>query len=236
MDSDSRSKGERTRSSLIGAAQERFTAVGFDRALGSEIAAAAGVSEPSISFHFGSKRGLFVAVMESYYATTQAEIRQVIDRELDPVPRLAAFTRWWVGHLAVHRDLIAEFEHQARPGRNGPEVSEAYVRLHGDFVAFWNRMIRRLQDADVLRSDIDSDVILQMFFGATRQLGADPTVDDERLRQLLEVTLEGTAARTASLPPRRRPPTLGDLADKLDLVLERLELRVPDADRAGGRS
>lgn len=223
---EGRTRGERTRATLIDAARARFATLGFDGALGADIAADAGVSEPSIGFHFGSKRGLFLAVMETYYERTQAEIDDVIDLDLDPVARLGAFTRWWIDHLAAHRDLIAEFEHQARPGRMGDDVTETYLRLHGRFTRFWVGMIDQLKAVGFLRTDIDSRVMLETFAGATRQVvGDDPTDaathDAEHVQQLLELVLTGAAAT-----PNRaatREPALTDLDHKLDQILERLD-------------
>lgn len=228
---DVRTRGARTRSALIDAAQVRFAALGYEGALGADIAADAGVSEPSIGFHFGSKRGLFVAVMEAYYENTMAEIDAVIDLGLDPMARLAAFTRWWIEHLAAHRSLIAEFEHQARPGRAGDDVAEAYSRLQGRFVRHWIRMIDQLKTIGFLRTDVDSRVILSMFIGATRQVvgvevDSAAAPDDYHIRQLLELVLSGVRARSdPTETPNDALVTAGLAAvnQKLDRLLRRVD-------------
>ncbi len=228
-----RTRGDRTRAALISAARTRFAALGFEGALGAEIASDAGVTEPSIGFHFGSKRGLFLAVMEAYYADARAEFDDVVDLSMEPAPRLAAFTRWWVEHLAAHRDLIAEFEHQARPGRGGAEVTETYRRLHESFMRYWLQNLEQLQAVGFLRNDADSRVMLQVFVGATRQVVGDDfsdgaVHDDERLRHMIELMLHGA-----------RPPTrpveddgavsLEQLSTKLDRVLDALDAATADA-------
>jgi AcrR family transcriptional regulator len=53
-----------TRTALLHAARRRFTVLGFERTTTRDIAADAGVNVSLISRYFGSKEGLFVAVVE----------------------------------------------------------------------------------------------------------------------------------------------------------------------------
>ena len=53
-----------TRADILAAARRRFLADGYDRVTMRSVAAEAGVDAALISYHFGSKRGLFGASMQ----------------------------------------------------------------------------------------------------------------------------------------------------------------------------
>ena len=60
--------GRRTRQSILDAAQTVFAEKGFSGANVNEIVTLAGTTKPMLYYHFGSKEGLFAAVLESVYA------------------------------------------------------------------------------------------------------------------------------------------------------------------------
>ncbi|UCE30283.1 MAG: CerR family C-terminal domain-containing protein [Burkholderiales bacterium] len=64
--SDSIAPGEATRGALLRAATDVFLAHGFRAARVQDIAAAAGVRLSAISYHFGGKAGLYLAVLEHH--------------------------------------------------------------------------------------------------------------------------------------------------------------------------
>jgi AcrR family transcriptional regulator len=53
-----------TRDAILGAARERFSEQGYDRVRMRDVAAAAGVDVALVTYHFGSKDGLFLAALE----------------------------------------------------------------------------------------------------------------------------------------------------------------------------
>ena len=53
-----------TRDAILAAARERFSAQGYDRVRMRDVAAAAGVDVALVTYHFGSKDGLFAAALE----------------------------------------------------------------------------------------------------------------------------------------------------------------------------
>jgi len=60
------SDGDRTRAALLDAALEEFAAKGFAGARVRDIAQRAGVSKDLISYHFGGKDGLYLAVQQAW--------------------------------------------------------------------------------------------------------------------------------------------------------------------------
>jgi AcrR family transcriptional regulator len=59
---------KRTRANILAAAQRVFADKGYSGANVNEIVALAGSTKPMIYYHFGSKEGLFAAVLEEVYA------------------------------------------------------------------------------------------------------------------------------------------------------------------------
>ncbi len=64
--------GKRTRQSILDAATAVFADKGYSGANVNEIVAQAGTTKPMIYYHFGSKEGLFSAVLEGVYAGMRA--------------------------------------------------------------------------------------------------------------------------------------------------------------------
>jgi AcrR family transcriptional regulator len=60
------------RQRLLVAALDRFTAQGYAAASVREIVAAAGVSKPVLYYHFGSKEGLYLALLQESFGTFEA--------------------------------------------------------------------------------------------------------------------------------------------------------------------
>lgn len=96
-----RSDGEATRARLLEAAGELFAATGFAETASKAIAAKAGVDLASINYHFGSRNGLYQAVL------IEAHHRLV---DLDELTRLAQSPLAATDKLKI---LIAQIVRQA---------------------------------------------------------------------------------------------------------------------------
>ena len=68
---------EATRQALLRAGAELFSERGFDGVPTSEVAARAGVNKALISYHFRGKRGLYVAILESAFASLAERLRAI---------------------------------------------------------------------------------------------------------------------------------------------------------------
>jgi TetR/AcrR family transcriptional regulator len=69
----------RTRAAILDGAEQVFADRGFDAASLNEIAAAAGVSRATPSYFFGSKEGLYVAVLERVFSDRQLAARSAFE-------------------------------------------------------------------------------------------------------------------------------------------------------------
>lgn len=82
-------RGGETRKALIAAALDVFGRTGFDGASTRALARAAGVNQALIGYHFGGKRGLYLAVFENIAEQMQAHMApavESIDHQLDELP------------------------------------------------------------------------------------------------------------------------------------------------------
>lgn len=75
---DSTNRGDQTREALVEAALDIFGQTGFDAASTRAIAASAGANQALIGYHFGGKRGLYLAVFEHILAQVQQHMEPEI--------------------------------------------------------------------------------------------------------------------------------------------------------------
>ena len=76
----SQQRGEETRARILEAALELFAASGFEGASTRTIAEQAGVNLPAIQYYFGSKEGLYRAVLEQFSQEMRAGVTPVAER------------------------------------------------------------------------------------------------------------------------------------------------------------
>src|SRR3954463_8435651 len=84
-----------------------FARHGYDATSVREIVEAAGVTKPTLYYYFGSKQGLVEAVLTKPMNDFVARLRELIDREADPVRLLRGF-------FATQIDFLAEAPDRAR--------------------------------------------------------------------------------------------------------------------------
>jgi AcrR family transcriptional regulator len=92
----------RTREAILEAAGRAFAARGFDGASLREIAAAAGVAQPLLVYHFGSKEGVWRAAVDRLFGRV-AQATEAALAEADPEAgeaRLRALLRSFIGVVA----------------------------------------------------------------------------------------------------------------------------------------
>jgi TetR/AcrR family transcriptional regulator, regulator of cefoperazone and chloramphenicol sensitivity len=74
------SRGEDTRRRILGAALEVFASEGYDGASTRLLAERAGVNLPAIQYYFGSKEGLYRAVIDSIIKDTEAHMAPLAEQ------------------------------------------------------------------------------------------------------------------------------------------------------------
>jgi len=189
-DTKNPARGEQTRKALIAAAMEVFGRTGFDAASTRALAAGAGVNQALIGYHFGGKRGLYLAVFEHISARMQAHLAPVAERV-----------------LAELEGLPVE-ENARREAALGMIFSlfEAFLDMIGnDEAGAWVPLIMREQQHPTDAFDIIYDQLMVRLLGLLSRLvavaaGMDPASDACRVRTLMILgqVLVFQVARTAA--------------------------------------
>ncbi len=81
---------EATRRRLIAVARDLFASEGYAQAATEEIVSRAGVTRGALYHHFGSKQGLFVAVLEDVLRDVAAQVEAAANAEADAWRQLVA--------------------------------------------------------------------------------------------------------------------------------------------------
>lgn len=198
-------RGEETRRRLIEAALPVFARDGFDGVSTRRIAEAAGANVAAIAYHFGSKRGLYLAVAEAVAERSAAALAPLASGVAAEVAaadgdraRLGRLLATVVGRLM--RGLVTARE-DGRAGFLLRELlmpSEAFDILDRDFFAPMNRAFAAIAGAalDVPAGHEQAILRGHLVLGAIMPLIAARAVVERRLgREILdEAALDGTVA------------------------------------------
>ena len=102
---------------ILSAALAAFAERGFDGATTREIAAAAGVPQGLVSYHFASKQALWEAAVARVFGELSVDLARAatVLRDVDPATRLRAvmkrFVRFSAAHPELHRFMVHEGSH-----------------------------------------------------------------------------------------------------------------------------
>ncbi|GAT73553.1 transcriptional regulator, TetR family [Microbacterium sp. HM58-2] len=137
----------RKREAMLAAAQEQFLAHGYDAVTMDSIAAASGVAKQTLYTHFGSKEGLFLALVGSQTsaaservlaeppvvppgADARSVLAPILEQQLATVlaPNLLALRRLVIGLLPQFPEL-ARALHEHGPQRAIDSLAEVLRRL-----------------------------------------------------------------------------------------------------------
>lgn len=98
------SPADSTPGRLVAAARAIFARDGFEGASVRDITAAAGANVAAVTYHFGSKEGLYHAVLQAVLSPLRDRILTVCSGPGSPLERIEAAIRSFVAHLAENPD------------------------------------------------------------------------------------------------------------------------------------
>jgi len=152
---DTRRDPERTRAAILKAATAEITARGLSGARVDAIAARARVNKRMLYHYFGSKQGLYLAVLEHTYAQIREAEAGLRLGALDPVEgirRLVQFTwRYFIDHPEFLGLLATENLHRAVHLKRSKRIRH----LHMPLVASIADLLARGARAGVFRKGVD---------------------------------------------------------------------------------
>lgn len=177
-------RGERTRSALVTAAQSRFRELGFDGATTGEIARDAGVAEGTLFLHFGSKTGLLLGVMERYYDGLVEALAEEASLGGTAEERLRHLVRFWLLRLRRDWKLMRVFGQHGRFS-DDPEVVGRFVEMNRRISRFFGGLFADLEAVGRIGSSVPPHLLRDALFGTAEHLllGIDGTGRERDLGQ-----------------------------------------------------
>lgn len=130
---------DRMKSEILSAAFREFSVKGLSGARIDEIAAKYGGSKNMIYHYFGSKDGLFAAVLENMYRTIRARQRDLEIKSQDPVAGIRALVQFTIDVFNDHPEFVTllHSENMARA---------KHVRKSTSIVAMYNPLVATIED------------------------------------------------------------------------------------------
>jgi AcrR family transcriptional regulator len=146
----------RTREEILDIATSEFAAHGFHGSRVDEIAALTRTTKRMIYYYFGSKKQLYIAVLQRAYARIRAAEREVNVDDLDPVDAVRRVAEVTFDHHGAHPEFIRLVSIENI--HNAEHVKELVdmVDLGGSIISLLDGIIRRGRKHGVFRSDIDA--------------------------------------------------------------------------------
>ena len=216
-------RGDRTRAAIIQAASERFAEQGYDATTLADVAADAGVSGPSVAFHFGNKDGLLAAVMDQYFAALLVGVEEAAASPGSPRDRLQAFVEFWVRSHEGAFDLFSVFATQGGWRRIESESGEAIRNGYRKVNAVVDRLIDDMKSEGTARKEVSTRLVRDSLLGASEwvmrgRLHTTTRPDYDRIaRDLLNIVIDGAGTPA---PPAPDDDRLGAIEKKLDRLIK----------------
>jgi AcrR family transcriptional regulator len=130
--SDSRTS---TRSDLLTAGRKLFSERGYDGASVRAITREAGANLGAVTYHFGSKRGLYSAVLEQGLRPLATRVRAVAGSDGKALDRMLGVVRAYFDHLAAQPELPRLLLQEIAAGKQPPAVVLEIVRSIKETIA-----------------------------------------------------------------------------------------------------
>ena len=161
-----REQREATRAAILAAAEDAFAARGFEGASMSAIAGAAGAPVPLIVSHFGSKLGLWQAVVDAVFARLHARVAEAdaaLARDVSPAALRASIR----AHVASVIENPSYMRLTLKEGTEAsPRLAWMVERHQKPFSARIVAMIGRAQAAGLLPAGADPMQLKYLIAGA----------------------------------------------------------------------
>lgn len=156
-----------TRQRILDAAEEVFAEKGYHRAVVDDIIHVARTSKGGFYFHFPSKQGVFLALMDALAPKLMAAVDRAIEQEATAAGKVDAALRTVLEQFARHRRLSKILLVEAMGLGHG--FDEKIVEIRGQFAG----MIQRYLDlavAEGVIAPLDTDIAAYAWFGAINEV------------------------------------------------------------------
>jgi AcrR family transcriptional regulator len=178
-----RADARRNYEKVLAAARDAFAEGGESTAL-EEIARRAGVGIGTLYRHFPNRQ----ALLEALYADEVEELCRSAAglEEADPWDALSGWFERFIGYMATKQALAGELLNYVGRDAELFKASKAALFEAGE------PLLRRAQEAGVVREDVGFAEVLQMVMGISKIPAADP----EQNQHMLRIALDGLRYRS----------------------------------------
>jgi len=128
-------RGAETRSALIQSGKRLFARRGFDGTSVRDITRAAGTNLGAITYHFGSKRGLYQAVLETGLNPLVEHVGAAVSAVGSTLDRLDAVVDVFFDHLAANPEIPRLLLQEVAAGKKPPAEVVAILRRNAGHIA-----------------------------------------------------------------------------------------------------
>lgn len=144
-----------TRKRILDAATAEFARKGLGGARVDAIAARAKSNKRMIYHYFGSKEGLFTAVLESAYLGIRSAEQRLRLEELPPEEAIARLVHFTWNYYLAHPEFLTLVNSENLHRAKHLKTSEAIRQSSGQLVAMVGRILERGVKAGVFRPGVD---------------------------------------------------------------------------------
>lgn len=177
-----RADARRNYERILTVARQAFAEGGDSTSL-ERIAREAGVGIGTLYRHFPTRQ----ALLEVLYLNEVHEVcRSATQREQDPWKALSVWCEGLIGYLTTKRALAQELLKYL------DEDAALFQECRTTVYAAGEPLLKRAQDAGVVRPDVDFSDVLQMLAGISRMPAGDP----DQVRHVVRIALDGLRYRT----------------------------------------
>jgi AcrR family transcriptional regulator len=128
-------RGEETRAMLVQTGKRLFATKGFDGTSVRDITRDAGANLGSITYHFGSKRALYKAVLKSGLTPLVERVGIAASKEGPALDRLEAVVDVFFDHLAANPEIPRLVFQEVAAGKKPPAEVVALLRRNAGYIA-----------------------------------------------------------------------------------------------------
>ena len=177
-----RADARRNYEKVLAAAREAFAEGGESTSL-EEIARRAEVGIGTLYRHFPTRQALLEAL---YVGEVEEMCRSAAEQDgADPWEALTGWVANFTGYLATKRALAAELMNYL------DQDAELFQVCRTSLYAAGEPLLKRAQEAGVVRRDVDIGELIQMVVG----IGKIPTSDPAQVERILGVAMDGLRYR-----------------------------------------
>jgi len=199
--------GAATRADLMAAGRRLFARRGYDGASIRAITREAGTNLGAVTYHFGSKRGLYAAVLEQGLRPIAARVDAAVRSEGTALDRMLRVVEAYFAHFEEHPDPPHLLLQEVAAGKQPPDVVLEILRSVREGIA--GLQVEGVTDGSVRAghpvltalSVVSQPIYLALVSPLLRTVGPVDLMDPATRRLALEHTL---AFVRAGLTPARR--------------------------------